>query len=207
MKLYLIRHGETDWNIQKRLQGREDIPMNTAGREQAAQCARYLSMYWKAKGFSAPLIATSPLSRARDTAVEIAGGLNIPEKEIIREPLLVERDFGRFSGMSYEERAKYMKLHPDSPEIESREHTARRIWKAADTYMELCRGQNREHFIFVTHGGCIRAALRSIQESGIDWDKIMLNAGVTILENTGGHFRLVKHNVSAESLFFSVNQN
>ena len=204
IKLYFIRHGETDWNIQKRLQGREDIPMNTAGREQAAQCAKFLSLYWKKKGYSEPMIITSPLSRARDTAVKIAEGLGIPESKIIQDAALVERDYGHQSGMTYQQRAEYEKTHPDSSEIETREHTAQRVWEAVNSYMEICRQQNQEHLILVTHGGCIRSALRAIPESGIDWNQIMLNAGITILDGSDGHFRILEHNKSAEALYHSL---
>lgn len=208
MKLYFIRHGETDWNIQKRLQGQEDIPMNAAGREQAAQCAEYLSMYWKAEGFSEPLIVSSSLSRARDTAIKIAEGLNIPKEEIIQDRRLMERDYGLQSGMTYEERSKYEKVHPTDSEIESREHTAQRVWEAAEHYMELCREHNQGHLILVTHGGCIRSMLRKLEKLEIDWDKPLLNAGVTILENTDGkRFRLAVHNQSAENLYRAVIQH
>ncbi len=204
MRLYFIRHGETDWNLQKKLQGQEDIPMNAAGQEQAAQCAKYLSAYWKAAGLSEPVIVTSPLSRARDTAVQIAKALDIPETELIQDNALLERDYGRYSGMTYEERAKYEKTRAFSSEIESREHTARRIWQAVDIYMEKCRLSGRENLILVTHGGCIRSALRAIAEAEIDWDVLLLNAGITILEDVEGRFRLVEHNRSAEDLFHSV---
>lgn len=204
MKIYFIRHGETDWNLQKRLQGQEDIPMNAAGQEQAAQCAKYLSAYWKAAGLSKPIIVTSPLSRARDTAAQIAKALDIPETEMIQDNALMERDYGRYSGMTYEERAELEKSHADTPEIESREHTARRVWHAVDVYREKCRLSGRENLILVTHGGCIRSALRAIAEAEIDWDVLLLNAGITILEDLEGRFQLVEHNQSAETLLNSV---
>ena len=60
------------------------------------------------------MIITSPLSRARDTAVKIAEGLGIPESKIIQDAALVERDYGHQSGMTYQQRAEYEKTHPDS---------------------------------------------------------------------------------------------
>lgn len=204
IKLYFIRHGETDWNIQKRLQGREDIPMNAAGRQQAAECAKYLSLYWREKGYPQPLIVTSPLSRAWDTAAAIAEELAIPAGKILRDGALVERDYGTQSGMTYQERDQYEKTHPDSSEIETREHTAQRVWESVRLHMEQCRQQGCEHLILVTHGGCIRSALRSLADEQIDWDKLLLNAGVTILEESQGRFRLLVHNQSAETLYLSL---
>ncbi len=204
MKLYFIRHGETDWNVQKKLQGREDIPMNAAGREQAAQCAKYLSMYWQAAGLARPLMVSSPLSRARDTAAKIAEKLNIPSGEILLDSRLIERDYGSQSGMTYAEREEYEKNHPNSPEIETREHTAQRVWEAAGFYVEQCRTQGIQHLILVTHGGCIRSALRSLGDITIDWDKLLLNAGITILEQSENRLRLLEHNQPAEALWRSV---
>ena len=73
MKICLIRHGETDWNVIGKLQGREDIPLNENGKIQAQYCGKALkNMVWTT-------IITSPLSRARQTAEIIAGVLNIHE--------------------------------------------------------------------------------------------------------------------------------
>ena len=104
MKLYVIRHGETDWNIQKRLQGREDIPMNAAGREQAAQCAKYLSLYWREKGYCKPLNVISPPPPAWDTAAAIAESRGIPTDRIVRDDGQVERDYRGKSGKTNKER-------------------------------------------------------------------------------------------------------
>jgi probable phosphoglycerate mutase len=66
MMIYLIRHGETDWNHQRRRQGRRDIPLNDQGRVQMHACGELLS------GLPADLIVTSPLSRAVNSAEIIA---------------------------------------------------------------------------------------------------------------------------------------
>ena len=71
MKVLLIRHGETDWNIEKRIQGRTDIPLNENGRAQADALAEILSQR------PAPVSAlyTSPLTRASQTAFAIRNRL------------------------------------------------------------------------------------------------------------------------------------
>ncbi|MGX1428958.1 broad specificity phosphatase PhoE [Cytobacillus horneckiae] len=68
----LIRHGETDWNAQNRIQGRTDIPLNGKGKQQAIQCGKYLALNdWD-------VIISSPLIRARQTAELINENTNLP---------------------------------------------------------------------------------------------------------------------------------
>jgi broad specificity phosphatase PhoE len=94
-RLYIARHGETDWNAVRRLQGAADIPLNETGREQARAIAGELA---KAGIVS---VTTSDLSRARETG-EIAAaafGLSLTTTE----PDLRERGFGVFEGLNREE--------------------------------------------------------------------------------------------------------
>ena len=92
MKLGFIRHGQTDWNAQGRLQGSSDIPLNATGRRQACDAAAVLGTgNWDA-------VVSSPLSRARETARIIAEELGI---ELGRSyPELVERDYSLAEGMT-----------------------------------------------------------------------------------------------------------
>ena len=72
MKIYLIRHGETDWNLEQRLQGATDIPLNENGLELARETAKGL------QDVPFDVVYTSPLTRARQTAEIIRGHRNIP---------------------------------------------------------------------------------------------------------------------------------
>lgn len=95
-----IRHGQTDWNRDDRLQGSSDIPLNDAGREQAHEAAAILADGgWKA-------IVSSPLMRARETAEIIAADLGIELGPSYAA--FVERDYGAHEGGSSSEMvAKY----------------------------------------------------------------------------------------------------
>ena len=94
MKLYLVRHGQTDLNRVRRYQGRIDVPLNETGIGQARQLAVRLS----SEPFDA--IYASPLARAHETARLIHDGRSIA---IITSPELVEMDFGRLEGKTYQE--------------------------------------------------------------------------------------------------------
>ncbi|EIT85408.1 phosphoglycerate mutase [Fictibacillus macauensis ZFHKF-1] len=91
----IVRHGCTDWNIQKRLQGARDIPLNEQGRKQAEVLGKRLSENtWDA-------IYTSDLARAQETAMMIAEKLRVP---VTLEPRIREVYFGRLEGTNEAER-------------------------------------------------------------------------------------------------------
>ena len=92
MKIYLIRHGETDQNKCKCLQGRSDIELNEYGRELARKTAEGL------KDIPFDIIFTSPLKRARETAEIIRGTREIP---IVSEERIQEISFGEYEGLCY----------------------------------------------------------------------------------------------------------
>ena len=97
MRVYMVRHGETDWNLDGRVQGREDIPINNNGIKQAIDTAG--AFHDK----NIELIITSPLIRARKTAEIIADKLG-GQVEVKVDDGLIERDFGIRSGMTIDKK-------------------------------------------------------------------------------------------------------
>ncbi len=93
-RICLIRHGETDWNVARRIQGHTDIPLNATGREQARALAANLAE----EHFEA--IYSSDLARAHQTATAVAHRLGLPVQP---EPDLRERLYGDFQGLTYDE--------------------------------------------------------------------------------------------------------
>ncbi|MCK9168832.1 MAG: histidine phosphatase family protein [Treponema sp.] len=91
MKIYLVRHGETDWNRKLKIQGQADIPLNDTGRKQASHAAGVLS------SIQADIAYTSPLQRARETAEIILSG---KQCSLYTEPLLKEISYGIREGQS-----------------------------------------------------------------------------------------------------------
>jgi broad specificity phosphatase PhoE len=90
LRLYIARHGETDWNLQHRLQGWTDRPLDETGRRQAAELAEVL------KGIHLDAIYSSTLSRSRDTARTVAGTtMTVKSLDGLRE-----RNYGHFQGSS-----------------------------------------------------------------------------------------------------------
>jgi len=91
IRLYIARHGETDWNLEHRLQGWTDRPLNETGRRQAAALAESL------KGIHLDAIYSSTLSRSADTAKAVGAATGVMVKSL---PGLRERNYGAFQGKS-----------------------------------------------------------------------------------------------------------
>lgn len=107
MELYLIRHGETDWNAAKKVQGQRDIPLNENGRRAAALTGDAL------RDTEFDRIYTSPLSRARETAELIRAGRSIP---VFTDERLREIDFGPYEGCVVTALPESFRLFSEAPE-------------------------------------------------------------------------------------------
>ncbi len=158
MYLLLIRHGETDWNSQGRMQGRIDLPLNPRGIEQAQRLADRL-----ANEEQIDFIYTSPLSRARATADILAKpcGLNpIPDLR------LVERSIGKLEGMTL---ADFKQAYPELYQLwhESKDHfrlpegeTRQECHDRTQSFLEfLRRRHDGARIALVTHGGTLSLML------------------------------------------------
>ena len=183
MYIYLIRHGETAWNRENRIQGREDVPLSEEGRAQAVRCARAFS------GIRIAAVATSPLSRARDTAAAIAEAAGAP---VMVEDGLIERDFGDISGRVVDI------FNPEryTTNLEPLDDVAARM-------IGVMRRLSRElgaDFAAVSHGGSINAVLRELTCGEIGSGKTRLkNACISVIEvlpDSG--FRVADYNLSAD---------
>ena len=101
MDLYLVRHGETHWNRALRLQGQHDSPLTVAGFQQVLAFARRLREEFS--GCPRPLLLSSPLGRAQQTAAVISEHLEVPFVEVVTEALIAERHHGEYDGLTRQE--------------------------------------------------------------------------------------------------------
>jgi broad specificity phosphatase PhoE len=149
--LGLFRHGQTDWNINLRLQGTADIPLNQSGVEQVEQAAARIGQW--------DVLLTSPLSRARHSAEILSKAIGT--QAVVSERLL-ERSFGIGEGMTYEQwHQRYSKL--DSiPGAESELSVLSRSQKLLDETVEAFEGKR---VLMVTHGALIRFVLNLVTEN------------------------------------------
>ena len=143
-----LRHGQTDWNIDFRLQGTADIPLNEVGKEQARRAASFIHREdWDA-------LLSSPLSRAVDTAKIVAELVGFSDIEV--EDLLLERAFGEAEGMLHEQWREKYGNHTPAPGSESLEDLATRGWLLLERLVLLHPGKR---VLAVSHGAMIRKLL------------------------------------------------
>ena len=170
--LYLVRHGETDWNRARRIQGSTDIPLNETGRTQAARAGKLLSRRrWDG-------LASSPLSRAHETAEIIGAAIGISDIEVI--PDIVERHYGDAEGLTdWEISTRF----PDQvvPSRETREAVLLRVVPAL---IALAQRHPGENLVVVAHGGVIRTVLNEVAPSS------HFHRGVPITNGSIHSFRL-----------------
>ena len=156
MTFAFIRHGQTDWNRDYKLQGSSDIPLNAEGREQAHEAAGILADGgWE-------VVVSSPLRRARETARIIAHDLGLELGPSY--PALVERDYGPLEGQSSSETVARWP-HRDYPGAESLDSVVSRglagLARVADDFRD-------RDVVIVAHGTIIRYTLAALAGRPLD---------------------------------------
>lgn len=164
MILYVIRHGQTDWNAQRRLQGQKDIPLNETGRLQAVRNGQTLQrLIGSAEGFA---FVASPLSRTRETMELMRQAMGLDPKAYSIDERLVELSFGDWEGFTLKEirstspervaarKADKWSFIPPGPSAESYEILSWRI----GAWLQSLSGPT----ISVCHGGVIRSLFRLV---------------------------------------------
>ena len=179
MKIYLLRHGETDWSKEGRLQGHTDIPMNEKGIEQIKDAGDFLIR----TGEIIDIIITSPLIRAKRSAEIIADKIGYDKKDIIVEQGFIERCFGLGEDLTKEERnAKFS--GKGYPNVESVEDLCERAGIAITKYIN-------EYFdktiLIAAHGSILKAILVSIMK-----EKYAYNEGSAAFGT--GEFCILEYN-------------
>lgn len=156
--IFLVRHGETDWNRERRVQGHADRPLNEVGREQAAALAAELA------GESIDAVYASDLVRARDTALAVASALGL---EVVPHAGLREKHFGTWEGLLDHEVLERYPQAATGPwgDGETTGQLAERVLAALH---EIAARHPGETVLAVSHGGPLRAVLRNCAVDGVD---------------------------------------
>ena len=192
MILYVVRHGETDWNREHKVQGHTDIPLNNYGRHLARETAEGM------KNLKIDLAYTSPLSRAKETAEIILAGRNIP---LIEDSRIEEFSFGNYEGMycggdnKDPKSADFNRFFTDTENYippsdgESIPHLYERT---GDFLAWLCKEEELQDksILVSTHGAAMTALLNRIKGNlsvaGFWRDEVPPNCAVTIVEVAEG---------------------
>jgi probable phosphoglycerate mutase len=158
--LTLIRHGETDWNRTRRIQGSTDVPLNDDGRQQARDAAAALR---EELDLGSTVVVASDLARARETAEIIAAGLGLEVSRLY--PELRERGYGEAEGLDVDEFVlRWGDWHTaEVPGAEPWPHLRERGLRALGRLVADAAGADGgmpASIIVVTHGAMIRELIR-----------------------------------------------
>jgi len=188
--LLLIRHGETAWNAEHRIQGRLDVPLSTTGMWQTGRLAQRLA------GEAIDAIVSSDLARAWMTGAPLADARGLT---MVPEPRLRERVFGIFEGKTLDEIAAE---HPDELaawrardvnwRVPGGESGAEFIARVLEALHEIVQAQRGRTVAVVTHGGVLDVVYRNARALAWDAprDHLMLNASINRLQGQSVPLRL-----------------
>lgn len=175
MRIGLIRHGLTDWNMLGKIQGQSDIPLNTEGRRQAELLGDRLLT----EEYTWDFVISSRLSRAEETGRIIASKLNIPVFE--PDPRLNERSFGQVEGLTLSERES--KWGRDWHLQELGQEKDEEIQARGLAFMEdMWNTFPDKNMLVVSHGGFLAQLYRSLYKER--YTERIGNLSLTILEKT-----------------------
>jgi probable phosphoglycerate mutase len=166
--LLLVRHGETDWNAEGKLQGHTDRPLNEYGRRQARALAERLV------GEEIDAVYASDLSRARETAEILGAQLGLP---VAVDPDLREKNWGNWEGLTSDER-----LHVEYEGESSDDHRERTL-RAVERIVER---HPAGRIVVVTHGGSLRRLQAAV--AGVA-SPVIENCAVWAVAHEDGRFR------------------
>ena len=198
MLVYIMRHGQTDWNRLGRIQGSSDIPLNAEGIRIAEAAAEGM----RREGITFDRIYSSPYKRAHKTAEIVGGASGVP---VIDDERIREMGFGTYEGCDYER----LKQTDDNIRVCFEDPDRYRPAYGAESYEDVL-GRVRdflEHEIrpleadpdvrsvlVVCHGAVIRAFLSIIKDLPLSefWNMSQPNCCVNVIECRNGSFEIIK---------------
>lgn len=197
MKLYLLRHGETDWNKARKIQGCTDIPLNEYGRELARKTCEGM------KDIPIDLVITSPLIRAKETAQLVMAGRNVP---MVENGEIQEMNFGEYEGRPSDEEPtasilraffKNPGAYPPPEKGESIPELLSRTGKFLEQLIQDKTLQDK-NILISTHGAAMTGLVNNIKgqlEVNDFWKKgVPPNCAVTIVSVENGVATILEEN-------------
>ena len=200
-RLFIVRHGETEWNALGLLQGAVDIPLSDAGREQAARAASALAQLVSPDA----VLVASPLSRAHDTGLALGAALGAP---VAVDARLRERAYGVWEGITPEEREERWPVevaewhahgNPGIEGFEVHDLVRERMVAAVDEWVARAPGD----VVMFSHGSSARIGIMGLLGLPLD-HRTLGNLGNTrwsvLSRGESGSWTLLRHNIGVESL-------
>lgn len=198
MKIYFVRHGETDWNKERKIQGQVDIPLNEFGRHLARETAKGL------RDVPFDVCFTSPLERARETAQIILQGRDVP---ILEDKRILEMNFGVLEGKCCSKEGwdvpdSFQMFFDDPVHYQAPEggEDFQAVRKRTGDFLNwlFAQEQYRDSTVLVTtHGAAMAGLLNNLKKKPLAeyWGVgVHKNCGVTEVNVTDGRIDIISEN-------------
>lgn len=198
MKIYFVRHGETDWNKERKIQGQVDIPLNEFGRHLARETAKGL------RDVPFDVCFTSPLGRARETAQIILQGRDVP---ILEDKRILEMNFGVLEGKCCSKEGwdvpdSFQMFFDDAVHYQAPEggEDFQAVRKRTGDFLNwlFAQEQYRDSTVLVTtHGAAMAGLLNNLKKKPLAeyWGVgVHKNCGVTEVDVTDGRIDIISEN-------------
>lgn len=176
--IYLVRHGETDWNRDRRFQGQTDVPLNASGKAQAGELVSAMNQ------FKIEVAYTSDLSRAYETAQIALADLHL---SLHKDHRLRETNIGEAEGLTVDEliakftedallRWRSYEEHNMDFKYKNGESKRQMMVRIRDVVLEIAQNANQTNIAIFCHGMVMRALTFAFQQ-GVDWDHQVFSNG------------------------------
>lgn len=188
MNIWVTRHGQTNLNKKKLMQGLIDEPLNETGINQAKEARKGIGdVHFDA-------VYASPLDRAITTASIIG---NVPKEDVIIDPRIIEADFGKYDCKSYYGMGPFMTLYWALPEVFPAPKTVESIdslVKRSSSFLKELEEKDYENVLVVCHGGIIRALCGYLEDkaNGIVWRPKPHNCEIRIYKSIKGKHKRIQ---------------
>lgn len=192
--VFFIRHGQTDWNLLRKMQGRDEIPLNETGIMQAKDASEGIYKALLETGFSFDLVVTSPLSRASLTGQIIADKIGC---ECISDERVTERDFGVLSGCEYSPQSKAITEDVSIEGLEPLSEVLDRVNSFISDRVKIGK-----RILVVSHGSVTKIFALQAEKSPkvTNFNELLKNCHMLVYSYDGDKIRMEGYNISPHSL-------
>ncbi|MBQ7907091.1 MAG: histidine phosphatase family protein [Clostridia bacterium] len=192
--IFFIRHGQTEWNVLRKMQGRDDIPLNELGLSQATEAAEGIKNACLKTGFTFNRVVTSPLLRARKTGELIAEAVGCP---CVCDERITERDFGVLSGTQYSPNSKAISEDVSVEGLEPMGDVLERVSRFVYDNVKI-----GESVLAVSHGSATKIFALSIEKAPCvtNYNELLKNCHMIAYSFDGSRVIMEGYNLSPADL-------
>lgn len=188
MKIWLVRHGQTNLNKYKLMQGRTDEPLNDIGRSQGEKARKFV------EDIEFDAVYASPLIRAIETASIVSG---LPMSDVIIDKRITEVDFGKYELCKYSKLGIRMSLYWALPEVFSAPdgvEDLKSMISRSQAFLKEIEKKDYENVLIASHGGILRAMNGYLldRRNGLRWRPKMHNCEIRLYSSENGIHSFIK---------------